>query len=101
MAAKKSVTLYVGLALLVIGTIQLLSVLGFIHIASIWALPVVLTLVGILVAVNGKRTEQALGWICVIYGVVMLLMNTGLFHSPFLWKISPLTWILFGLILIL
>jgi hypothetical protein len=101
MAAKKSVILYVGLGLLVMGTIQLLSLLGFIYIASIWAMPVIVTLVGILVAVNGKRITQALGWICVIYGIALLLMNTGLFHSPFLWKINPLTWILFGLILIL
>jgi membrane-anchored protein YejM (alkaline phosphatase superfamily) len=101
MAAKKSIGLYIGLALLVIGTLELLNALGFITIGNIWILPVILILVGILVVINTKRTVHILGWICLLYGVALLLMNTGLFHSTFLWKISPVSWVLFGLILIL
>jgi len=100
--AKKGSAFYIGLALLVIGIISLLVALNVISPFHQWWLPIILIIVGILVIINRKDICNILGWICLVYGVVLLLMAIGLFHVAFLWQISmPVFFILFGLILIL
>jgi hypothetical protein len=100
--AKKGSAFYIGLALLVIGIISLLEVFDVISPFHHWWLPIILIIIGILVIINRKDICNILGWICLVYGVVLLLMTIGLFHVAFLWQISmPVFFILFGLILIL
>lgn len=101
MAAKKGVTLYIALALIVIGIIGLLQTLGVMDIAKTWWLPIILIVVGLLVIIGRKGPVGILGWVCLIYGAVLLLMTIGLFQVAFLWRIAAAYPILFGLILIL
>lgn len=101
MAAKKGTTFYIGLALVVIGVLQLLHSLGAIKPFQHWWVPIILIIVGILVIINRKGTVNILGWICLIYGGLLLLTTLGLFSLPILWQLTPAYWILFGLILIL
>ena len=100
--AKKGSAFYIGLALLVIGIISLLVALNVISPFHQWWLPIILIIVGILVIINRKDICNILGWICLVYGVVLLLMAIGLFHVAFLWQIADAVFfILLGLILIL
>ena len=101
MATKKGSAYYIGLALLVIGIISLLVALNVISPFQEWWLPIILILVGILVIMNRKGLCNILGWICIAYGALLLLMTLGVFSVAFLWQISPIFFILFGLILIL
>ena len=101
MAAKKSVTLYIALALLVMGVIELLNTFGIVNIGKAWWLPIILILVGLLVIISAKGMTHILGWICLVYGAILILMTMGLFQVAFLWKIAPASLILFGLILML
>ena len=100
--AKKGSAFFIGLALLVIGIISLLVALNVISPFHQWWLPIILIIVGILVIINRKDICNILGWICLVYGVVLLLMAIGLFHVAFLSHIADAVFfILFGLILIL
>jgi len=101
MATKKGSAYYIGLALIVIGIISLLVALNVISPFQEWWLPIILIIVGILVIMNRKGTCNILGWICIVYGALLLLMTLGVFSVAFLWQISPIFFILFGLILIL
>lgn len=102
MATKKGSGFYIGLALLVIGIISLLVALNAISDFSKWWLPIILIIVGILVIMNRKDICNILGWICLVYGVVLLLMALGVFYVAFLVDIAmAVLFILFGLILIL
>lgn len=102
MANKKGSAFFIALALIIIGIITLLQALGVWGDFSQWWIPIILILVGIMVIIKTKAIVQILGWICLIYGVILLLMTLGLFYILFLWTISkPVLWILFGLILIL
>jgi hypothetical protein len=102
MATKKGSAFFIGLALLVIGIITLLVALNVISPFHEWWLPIILIIVGILVIMNRKDICNVLGWICLVYGVVLLLMTLGVFHVAFLWDIAmAVFFILFGLILIL
>jgi hypothetical protein len=100
--AKKGSAFYIGLALLVIGIISLLVALNVISQFQDWWLPIILIIIGILVIINRKDICNILGWICLVYGVVLLLMTLGLFYVAFLWHIADAVFfILLGLILIL
>ena len=100
--AKKGSAFYIGLALLVIGIISLLVALNVISQFQDWWLPIILIIIGILVIINRKDICNILGWICLVYGVVLLLMAIGLFHVAFLSQIAyGVLFILLGLILIL
>lgn len=101
MATKKNNKFYIGLALLAIGIFTLLENLAIVSRFQAWWVPVILIVVGILVVLSSKKTVYLLGWICLIYGAVLLLMTIGLFHFPILWEISTAYPLLFGLILIL
>lgn len=101
MGTKKGIPLFIGLALLAIGFISLLATFNVVSISKTWWLPIILIIVGILVIMNSKGNVNILGWICLVYGAVLLLMTIGLFNIAFLWKLAPVSWILFGLILIL
>ncbi len=101
MANKKGSAFYIGVALIIIGIITLLQALGVWGDFHAWWMPIILILVGIMVIVSAKGITNILGWICLIYGVILLLMTIGLFYVAFLWQISSIGWILFGLILIL
>jgi hypothetical protein len=101
MANKKGSAFYIGLALVVIGIISLLEALGVFGPFQNWWLPIILIIVGVLVILNRKDVVNILGWICLIYGALLLLMTLGVFSLAFLWQISAIAWILFGLILIL
>jgi hypothetical protein len=101
MATKKKNTFTIGLALIVTGIFTLLAILGIVSPFQMWWLPITLIAVGILVVLNSKNTVYFLGWLCMVYGAVLLLTTVGLFHIPILWKISSAYPILFGLILIL
>ena len=101
MATKKSTTFYIGLALLIIGAIVLLQVLGIFFISQKWWLPVILLVVGLLVVLGRKGPAGILGWISFLYGAVLLLMAIGLFNINLLWQLSAAYPLLFGLMLIL
>ena len=101
MAAKKGMTLYIGLTLLVIGVIELLGTLNIWHIGKSWWLPILLIILGLLVITGAKGTVNIMGWICLVYGLVLLLMTIGLFQVAFLWQLGPVSFILFALILLL
>jgi hypothetical protein len=101
MTKKKSTTFYIGLALLAIGIIILLQVLGIVIISQKWWLPVILIAVGLLVILGRKGPVGILGWIGFLYGAVLLLMAIGLFDIALLWQLSATYPLLFGLILIL
>jgi len=101
MATKKGSPFYIGLALLVIGIISLLEHLDVISPFQKWWLPIILIIVGILVVMSRKGIVNILGWICVAYGALLLLMTLGVFSLAFLVQILPIYWILFGLILLL
>jgi hypothetical protein len=102
MATKKGSAFYIGLALLVIGIISLLVALNVLKPFHEWWVPIILIIIGILVIINNKGICNILGWICLVYGVVLLLMTLGLFYVAFLWQIADAVFfILLGLILIL
>jgi hypothetical protein len=101
MATKKGSPFYIGLALLVIGFLSLLEHLNVISPFQKWWLPIILIIVGILVVMSRKGIVNILGWICVVYGALLLLMTLGVFSLAFLVQILPIYWILFGLILLL
>lgn len=101
MATKKSNTFAIGLALLFIGIFNLLESLSLVSRFRQWWLPVILIVVGILVVLSSKKTVYLLGWICMVYGALLLLMTVGLLSIPILQKISTAYPLLFGLILIL
>lgn len=101
MADKKGVVFYVGVTLVVVGILELLTALNVISNFSEWWTPIVLIILGILVAMKAKGTVQILGVITLVYGVILLLMTFGLFYVAFLWKIVDISYILVGLMLIL
>jgi hypothetical protein len=101
MAEKKVSVTTIGLAMLIFGTLSLLESTGVFSPFRNWWLPVILIVVGLLVVLNRKGTVRILGWLCLGYGAVLLLMAMGLFHLTFLWQISPIAWIFFGLFLLL
>lgn len=102
MAEKKTSPFFIGLALVVIGIIELLGTLKILVINPLWWWAIILIIVGVLVIINIKKgTVCILGWICLVYGVVLLLMAIGLFHVVFILNLHPAAYILFGLILLL
>jgi uncharacterized membrane protein HdeD (DUF308 family) len=101
MSAKKSSQVVIGLALLVMGIISLLEVFNVLKPFQQWWLPIILIIVGVLVILNNKKGFSfILGCLCLVYGVLLLLMTFNLFSIAFLWKILPIYWVLFGLILL-
>jgi len=101
MASKKSLSYFVGLALAIWGTLQLLHVFGLIRNYQNWWQPIILVIIGLLVVLNTRGAVKTVGIITMFYGIILLLMTLGLFSFPFFWKIFPVTWLLLGLILIL
>ncbi|MCI0470558.1 MAG: hypothetical protein L0Y73_02760 [Candidatus Aminicenantes bacterium] len=101
MSTNKNSQWIIGLALLVMGIISLLGSFNVsIPFHKFW-IPVILIIVGVLVILLIKRGFSfILGCICLVYGVLLLLMTLNLFNIAFLWKILPIYWILFGLILL-
>jgi hypothetical protein len=101
MASKKNVASTIGLALVAIGIISLLQALEAVGHFQIWWLPIILICVGILVIINGKKIVHILGWVCLVYGALLLLITMGLFNIPLLWELKSVIWLLFGLIILL
>ncbi|UCH97341.1 MAG: hypothetical protein JSV88_10955 [Candidatus Aminicenantes bacterium] len=101
MATKENCTFYIGLALLVIGIISLLESFSVFKTFQSWWLPIILIIIGILVITTRKGIVGILGGICLVYGALLLLMTLGVFSVAFLWQLHPVSWILFGLILLL
>jgi|GEM_PF-2557446 len=101
MADKKGSPTHIGLALLVIGILGLLESLNVFTSFKQWWMPIIMVIVGIMVIIDRKGVVNILGWILLIYGILILLMVIGLFSLTFLMQIMPISWILFGLILLL
>ena len=102
MAAKKGNQFYVGFGLLAIGFFQLLVHLGVTAGFFKYLTPIILLIVGILVALGEKKgIVSILGWILAVFALIMLLIAFGVFTLAFMAKIAPIYWILLGLILLL
>ncbi len=101
MTNKKSSSLYIGLALVVIGAISLLNTLGRLHLSKSWWLPIILMIIGLMVIITRRGLVSILGWLCLVFGGLLLLGTLNLIHVLFLWELEAVSWVLFGLILIL
>ncbi len=102
MATKKSSAFHIGMALIFIGIFSLLEFYNVTRSFRGWWLPIILIIVGILVITSRRDITNILGWVCLVYGVLLLLATLGVLSVTFLWQIAiPVLLILFGLILIL
>lgn len=101
MFTRRNDSVYIGLALLLIGVLTLLQQFNVIPIYQHWWLPIILIILGILEIITRRGIAQVFAWIVLIIGVVLLLITLNVITISGIWAYFPVLWVLLGLLLVL